>query len=91
MKNYFKNKTILITGGAGSFGKAFVNYFISKKIYLKKIIVYSRDEFKQFEMAKEYPVEKYPFMGYFLGDVRDKDRLDRTLKEKVSFQLQIQE
>ena len=58
MKNYFKNKTILITGGTGSFGKAFVNYFISKKIYLKKIIVYSRDEFKQFEMAKEYPVEK---------------------------------
>ena len=58
MKNYFKNKTILITGGTGSFGKAFVNYFISKKKYLKKIIVYSRDEFKQFEMAKEYPVEK---------------------------------
>ena len=79
MKNYFKNKTILITGGTGSFGKAFVNYFISKKIYLKKIIVYSRDEFKQFEMAKEYPVEKYPFMRYFLGDVRDKDRLDRAL------------
>ena len=79
MKNYFKNKTILITGGTGSFGKAFVNYFISKKIHLKKIIVYSRDEFKQFEMAKEYPVEKYPFMRYFLGDVRDKDRLDRAL------------
>jgi nucleoside-diphosphate-sugar epimerase len=79
MRNYFKNKTVLVTGGTGSFGKSFVNYFISKKIHLKKIIVYSRDEFKQFEMAKEYPVEKYPFMRYFLGDVRDKDRLDRAL------------
>ena len=79
MKNYFKNKTVLITGGTGSFGNSFVNYFISKKIQLKKIIVYSRDEFKQFEMAKEYPVEKYPFMRYFIGDVRDKDRLNRAL------------
>ena len=79
MKNYFKNKNILITGGTGSFGKAFINHLISKKINLKKIIVYSRDEFKQFEMAKEYSVEKYPFMRYFLGDVRDKDRLGRAL------------
>ena len=79
MKNYFKNKNILITGGTGSFGKAFINHLISNKVNLKKIIVYSRDEFKQFEMAKEFSVEKYPFMRYFLGDVRDKDRLGRAL------------
>lgn len=75
MKNFFKNKTLLITGGTGSFGKAFVKYIVSEKIKLKKLIVYSRDEFKQFQMSKEYPTEKYPYMRYFLGDVRDKDRL----------------
>ena len=75
MKNFFKNKTLLITGGTGSFGQAFVKYIISEKIKLKKLIVYSRDEFKQFQMSKEYPTEKYSFMRYFLGDVRDKDRL----------------
>ena len=66
MKDYYKNKSILITGGTGSFGKAFVNYVVSKKIKLKKLIIYSRDEFKQFQMAKEFSVEKYPFMRYFL-------------------------
>ena len=76
MKDYYKNKSILITGGTGSFGKAFVNYVVSKKIKLKKLIIYSRDEFKQFQMAKEFSVEKYPFMRYFLGDVRDKERLN---------------
>ena len=75
MKNFYKNKTLLITGGTGSFGKAFVKYIVSEKIKLKKLIVYSRDEFKQFQMSKEYPTEKYPYMRYFLGDVRDKDRL----------------
>ncbi len=79
MKNYYKNKTVLITGGTGSFGKAFVNYIVSEKINLRKLIVYSRDEFKQFQMAKDYPLEKYPFMRYFLGDVRDKDRLNLAL------------
>ena len=76
MKDYYKNKSVLITGGTGSFGKAFVSYAVSKKIKLKKLIIYSRDEFKQFQMAKEFPVEKYPFMRYFLGDVRDKERLN---------------
>ncbi len=76
MKDYYKNKSVLITGGTGSFGKAFVNYVVSKKIKLKKLIIYSRDEFKQFQMAKEFSVEKYPFMRYFLGDVRDKERLN---------------
>ena len=79
MKNYYKNKIVLITGGTGSFGKAFVNHIISEKIELKKLIVYSRDEFKQFQMAEEFPLEKYPFMRYFLGDVRDRDRLSLAL------------
>lgn len=76
MKNYYKNKSILITGGTGSFGKAFVKHIISEKINLKKLIIYSRDEFKQFQMSKEYSLDRYPFMRYFLGDVRDKDRLN---------------
>ena len=79
MKNHFKNKKILITGGTGSFGNAFVNYIVNNKLPLKKIIIYSRDEFKQFKMAEKFPIKKFSFMRYFLGDVRDKDRLSRAL------------
>lgn len=79
MKNHFKNKKILITGGTGSFGNAFVNYIIKNKLPLKKLIIYSRDEFKQFKMAEKFPIKKFSFMRYFLGDVRDKDRLSRAL------------
>ena len=53
-KNYFKNQTIFITGGTGSFGKNMVNYLIKNHKNLKKIIIYSRDELKQFEMANKY-------------------------------------
>lgn len=52
-KKYFKNKIILITGGTGSFGQAFVNYILKNKFYFKKIIIFSRDELKQFEMKKK--------------------------------------
>jgi|CXWL01.1.fsa_nt_gi UDP-N-acetylglucosamine 4,6-dehydratase len=70
------NKTILVTGGTGSFGQKFIDTIL-KKYKLKKVIVFSRDEFKQFEMAKIYPTEKYP-IRYFLGDVRDRERLVRA-------------
>ena len=69
-------KTILVTGGTGSFGQKFIGTIL-QKYKLKKIIVFSRDEFKQFEMAKVFPPEKYP-IRYFLGDVRDRERLVRA-------------
>ena len=76
----FNNKIILITGGTGSFGKAFVNRLVTKYKKIKKIIIFSRDEFKQYEMQKEFSVKKYPFLRYFLGDVRDYDRLRFAFK-----------
>ena len=80
MKNkFFKDKSILVTGGTGSFGKDLLKYFIKNKVKIKKFIIFSRDEFKQFEMAKQYPISKYGFIRYFLGDVRDKNRLKRAL------------
>ena len=80
IKNFFKNKTILITGGTGSFGKQLVSYLLKNKLPLLKIIVFSRDEFKQFELSKVFPEEKYPCMRYFIGDVRDRDRLMLALQ-----------
>lgn len=71
-------KTILITGGTGSFGKKFTEILFSR-YKPKKVIILSRDEFKQSEMAKTFPVGKYP-IRYFLGDVRDKDRLYRAFE-----------
>ena len=71
------NKTILITGGTGSFGNHFVDYVL-KKYRPKKIIIYSRDEFKQFNMANKYK-EYSDIFRFFIGDVRDRDRLKRAL------------
>jgi UDP-N-acetylglucosamine 4,6-dehydratase (inverting) len=79
-KKFFKNKTILITGGTGSFGKQLVSYLIKNKFPLLKIIIFSRDEFKQFELSKIFPEEKFPCMRYFIGDIRDKDRLMLALQ-----------
>ena len=69
------NKTILITGGTGSFGKQFVSHLIGKYKKFKKLIIFSRDELKQYELSKIYPQNKYPFIRFFLGDIRDIDRL----------------
>ena len=77
----FKNKSILITGGTGSFGKGLVKYLIKNYSEFKKIIIFSRDELKQFEMATAFNEKKYPFIRYFIGDVRDLDRLKRALEE----------
>lgn len=74
------NKSILITGGTGSFGKAFVRTALSKYPNIKRLVILSRDELKQFEMAQEFPVAKYPALRYFLGDVRDADRLRRAFE-----------
>ena len=72
------NKTILITGGTGSFGKSFTRYVL-KNYQPKKIIIYSRDEYKQFVMQNELK-EYDSVMRYFIGDVRDKDRLKRAFE-----------
>jgi len=74
----YKNKTILITGGTGSFGTAFIEKVINYKP--KKIIIYSRDELKQFELQLKFSDKKYSVLRYFIGDVRDKDRLKLALK-----------
>lgn len=77
MKNIFKDKTVLITGGTGSFGHKFAE-IVLKNFPPKKLIIFSRDEMKQWEMAKQFSVEKYPNVRYFVGDVRDADRLHRA-------------
>ena len=77
----FSNKTFLITGGTGSFGNAFVKNVIKKYKKVKRLVIFSRDEFKQYEMSKIFPKKKYPFIRYFLGDVRDLSRLTFALKE----------
>jgi UDP-N-acetylglucosamine 4,6-dehydratase/5-epimerase len=73
-------KTILITGGTGSFGKKFTEIAL-KKYSLEKLIIFSRDEYKQSEMAKIFSEDKYPNIRYFLGDIRDKYRLIRAFEE----------
>ncbi|MEP5614025.1 MAG: UDP-N-acetylglucosamine 4,6-dehydratase (inverting) [Cyclobacteriaceae bacterium] len=76
-----KNKSILITGGTGSLGKALTKYILQNHADVKKLIIFSRDEQKQFQMAQEFPVSDYPQVRFFIGDVRDFDRVKRALKE----------
>ncbi len=83
-KNFLKNKTILIIGGTGSFGKQFLETVFEKYNNFKKLIIFSRDEFKQHEIAKKYTGKKYENLRFLLGDVRDKDRLYLAL-EKVDY------
>jgi UDP-N-acetylglucosamine 4,6-dehydratase (inverting) len=74
------DRSILITGGTGSFGKAFVRTVLEHCPRVKRLVVFSRDELKQFEMAQEFPESKYPALRFFLGDVRDQNRLRRALE-----------
>lgn len=76
----FNNKSILITGGTGSFGNLFVSVVL-KKFKPKKLIVYSRDELKQSLMNQKFPKEKYKCMRYFIGDVRDLARLKLAMQD----------
>ena len=80
----FKDKNILITGGTGSLGKELTKYFLTNHPDINKLIIYSRDEQKQFQMNQEFSSQKYPQMRYFIGDVRDPDRLTRAF-EGVDF------
>jgi len=74
------DKTVLVTGGTGSFGKHFLKTVVSR-YKPRRLIVFSRDELKQSDMALEFPMDKYPFIRYFIGDVRDRDRLDLALRD----------
>ena len=75
-----KNKSILITGGTGSLGKALTSHILSKYPEIRRLIIFSRDEQKQFQMAQEFPNDKFPQLRYFIGDVRDQDRLVRAFQ-----------
>jgi UDP-N-acetylglucosamine 4,6-dehydratase/5-epimerase len=74
------HKTVMITGGTGSFGNAFVAEVLRQSPEVRRVVVYSRDELKQFEMAQRFPESRYPCMRYFIGDVRDAGRLRRALE-----------
>jgi UDP-N-acetylglucosamine 4,6-dehydratase len=71
------DRVVLITGGTGTFGKKCTEIIV-QKYKPKKLIIFSRDELKQFEMNQQFPESKYPCMRYFIGDVRDKERLNRA-------------
>ncbi len=72
---------ILITGGTGSFGKEFLKTIIQRFPDIRRIVIYSRDELKQWQLQQIYPENKYPQLRYFLGDIRDRDRLKRALED----------
>ena len=73
-------KQVLITGGTGSFGKAFVSNLLKENNSVERLVVFSRDELKQWEMQQQFPEEKYPQLRFFLGDIRDRERLRRALE-----------
>ena len=81
MKLDLNNKSILITGGTGSFGKKFIEIVLKKYPNIRRVVVYSRDELKQFEMAQVFSPEKYKAMRYFIGDIRDKARMKRACED----------
>ena len=72
--------SILITGGTGSFGKAFVRTVLTQHPNIRRLVIYSRDELKQFEMAQTFSEKDYPGLRYFIGDIRDESRLCRALE-----------
>ena len=72
-------ESLLITGGTGSFGQAFVGTVLKRYTQLKRLVIYSRDELKQFEMQQRFSSQEYPGLRYFIGDVRDRERLHRAM------------
>lgn len=74
-------KSILITGGTGSLGRHLTKNILAKFPQISRLVIFSRDEQKQFDMAQQYPKSKYPAIRYFIGDIRDVDRLKKAFKE----------
>jgi len=72
---------VLITGGTGSFGRAFVQTLLERYPQISRVVVFSRDELKQWELQQQYPADHYPQLRFFLGDVRDRSRLRRALRK----------
>ncbi len=79
MENW-SDRSLLITGGTGSFGKAFVRRVFKDQPEIKRLVVFSRDELKQFEMQQEFPRAEYPAIRFLIGDVRDEVRLQRAME-----------
>ncbi|MCB9062390.1 MAG: UDP-N-acetylglucosamine 4,6-dehydratase (inverting) [Halobacteriovoraceae bacterium] len=74
-------KSILVTGGTGSFGKKFIEIILREYPEIERLVIFSRDELKQFEMSQEFPQAEFPNLRYFIGDVRDRDRLKRACED----------
>jgi UDP-N-acetylglucosamine 4,6-dehydratase len=74
------NKSVLITGGTGSLGRALTETILKKWPNVKRLVIFSRDEQKQYQMAQYFPVSKYPSIRFFIGDVRDRERLVRAFE-----------
>jgi len=72
-------KSVLITGGTGSFGKAFAAQLLKSNPCVERLVIYSRDELKQWELQQQYPGSQFPQLRFFIGDVRDRERLRRAL------------
>ena len=75
-----EGKSRLITGGTGSLGKAITKYLVETHPKIRRLVIFSRDEQKQFQMSHDFSTEKHPFMRYFIGDVRDLNRLKRAFQ-----------
>lgn len=75
------DKSLLITGGTGSFGQAFTRIVLERWPELRRLVIFSRDEQKQFQMAQEYPEDRFPNVRFFIGDVRDPHRLKRAFNK----------
>ncbi|ANY18939.1 UDP-N-acetylglucosamine 4,6-dehydratase (inverting) [Tsuneonella dongtanensis] len=80
MTDGLNGKSILVTGGTGSFGKAFVRRVLDANPNVRRLVIYSRDELKQFEMQQVFPIDRYPGLRFFIGDVRDEARVRRALE-----------
>ena len=78
--DFTKDSKILVTGGTGSFGKAFIAKLLRHPPIVKRIVVFSRDELKQWELQQAYPADRYPQLRFFIGDVRDRSRLSRAFE-----------
>lgn len=75
------NKSILITGGTGSFGQKFTETILKQYPDIKRLVIYSRDELKQFEMSQDFNTKQYPGIRYFIGDIRDEERFKRACED----------
>ena len=78
--NIFKGKSVLVTGGTGSFGKQFVGTVL-ERYDVRRLIVFSRDEQKHFEMEQQFSDRNFPAVRYFIGDIRDRDRLELAMRD----------